>query len=45
MTVTAFLEENPHPSREEIREAISGNICRCTGYEFIMIQWNWLLRN
>jgi len=36
MTVTAFLEENPHPSREEIREAISGNICRCTGYEFII---------
>jgi carbon-monoxide dehydrogenase small subunit len=29
---TAFLERNPAPSEEEIREAISGHICRCTGY-------------
>lgn len=29
---TALLEENPHPSDEEIRWAISGNLCRCTGY-------------
>ncbi len=36
MTVLPFIENNPEPSREEIREAISGNICRCTGYEFII---------
>jgi carbon-monoxide dehydrogenase small subunit len=35
-TLTAFLEENPNPSEEEIREAISGNLCRCTGYQHIM---------
>ena len=29
---TALLAENPHPTDEEIRWAISGNICRCTGY-------------
>lgn len=27
-----FLKKNPHPSREEIREALAGNLCRCTGY-------------
>jgi carbon-monoxide dehydrogenase small subunit len=32
MTLAAFLEENPTPSDEEIRSAIAGNICRCTGY-------------
>ncbi|MFO7246511.1 MAG: (2Fe-2S)-binding protein [Thermaerobacter sp.] len=32
MTVEAFLRENPDPTDEEIREAISGNLCRCTGY-------------
>jgi len=36
MTLVPFLEENPHPSEEEIREAIDGNICRCTGYEKIV---------
>ncbi len=35
-TVTAFLEENPHPSEAEAREAISGNLCRCTGYQNIV---------
>ena len=33
---TALLERNPDPSEEEIRWAISGNICRCTGYEPII---------
>ena len=32
MATTAFLEENPHPSREEIADALEGNLCRCTGY-------------
>ena len=35
-TLAAFLKENPDPSEEEIREAISGNLCRCTGYQHIM---------
>ena len=35
-TLTAFLNENPDPSDEEIREAISGNLCRCTGYQHIL---------
>lgn len=35
-TVTAFLETNPNPSEEEVREAISGNLCRCTGYQHIV---------
>jgi carbon-monoxide dehydrogenase small subunit len=37
----ALLEENPNPSEEEIRWAISGNICRCTGYQNIVksVQW------
>lgn len=32
MTAKAFLEENPTPSREEVRRAIGGVLCRCTGY-------------
>ena len=32
MSGTALLMENPQPSREEIIRAISGNLCRCTGY-------------
>jgi carbon-monoxide dehydrogenase small subunit len=35
-TVTAFLRENPDPSEEEAREAIGGNLCRCTGYQNIV---------
>jgi len=35
MTAKALLEREPSPSRERIREAISGNLCRCTGYEQI----------
>ena len=37
----ALLEENPGPREEEIRWAISGNICRCTGYQNIVkaVQW------
>ncbi|HJN60256.1 MAG TPA: (2Fe-2S)-binding protein, partial [Alphaproteobacteria bacterium] len=32
LSATAFLAENPAPSRDEIREALSGNLCRCSGY-------------
>ena len=35
-TLVAFLDENPDPTETEIREAISGNICRCTGYQNIV---------
>jgi len=36
MTLVPFLESNPDPSEQEIREAISGNLCRCTGYQHII---------
>ena len=36
MTATELLTESPHPTEIEVREAISGNLCRCTGYENIV---------
>ena len=36
MTVEAFLRERPDPSEDEIREALAGNLCRCTGYKAIV---------
>ena len=36
MTLVPFLERNPDPTSEQIREAISGNLCRCTGYQNIV---------
>lgn len=36
MTVMSFLKENPNPSNHEIKEALSGNMCRCTGYKKII---------
>ena len=36
MSVTAFLRDNPDPSDDEIRHALSGNLCRCTGYQGIL---------
>jgi carbon-monoxide dehydrogenase small subunit len=36
MTLVPFLEKNPKPTEDEVREAIDGNICRCTGYEKII---------
>ena len=36
MTFEAFLKQNPAPSEEAIREALSGNLCRCTGYQNIV---------
>jgi carbon-monoxide dehydrogenase small subunit len=37
MTVEAFLRQNPNPTEQEIREGISGNLCRCTGYHNIVL--------
>jgi aerobic carbon-monoxide dehydrogenase small subunit len=36
MSSKALLERNPHPTKEEVKEAISGNLCRCTGYHQII---------
>ena len=36
LSALALLEERPQPTEEEIRHAISGNLCRCTGYQFIV---------
>ena len=36
ISAAALLERNPHPTEDEIREAISGNLCRCTGYAQIV---------
>ena len=41
LTATAFLESQPDPTEAEIREAISGNLCRCTGYENIIKAVRW----
>ena len=41
MAAAAFLKRNPDPTEDEIRHALEGNICRCTGYQNIVksIQW------
>ena len=36
MTMIPFLSENPNPTEDEIRHALSGNLCRCTGYQHIV---------
>jgi carbon-monoxide dehydrogenase small subunit len=36
VSATAFLESNPDPTDDEIREGLSGNLCRCTGYQGIL---------
>ena len=36
LSAVVLLEENPRPSEDDIRHAISGNLCRCTGYQFIV---------
>jgi carbon-monoxide dehydrogenase small subunit len=36
LTTQAFLRQNPSPTREEIREMLAGNLCRCTGYHLIV---------
>jgi aerobic-type carbon monoxide dehydrogenase small subunit (CoxS/CutS family) len=36
ITMQAFLDETPKPSEDEVRDALSGNLCRCTGYQHIV---------
>jgi len=45
MTGRALLDENPDPSEQEIRTAISGAICRCTGYKNIVAAVRWAAEN
>ena len=45
LTARALLDREPHPSDEEIREAISGQICRCTGYTTIVRSIQWAARH
>jgi aerobic carbon-monoxide dehydrogenase small subunit len=44
LVATALLEENPDPTEEQIRWAISGNLCRCTGYQNIVKAVRWAAR-
>ena len=45
MTARALLDENPNPTEAEIRTAISGGICRCTGYKNIVAAIQWAAEN
>jgi aerobic carbon-monoxide dehydrogenase small subunit len=45
LVTSALLQENPDPTEEEIRWAISGNICRCTGYQNIVKAVQWAAKN
>ena len=36
MTIVPFLKQNPDPTEDEIRHALSGNLCRCTGYQHVV---------
>ena len=41
MTAKSLIDENPEPSRMDIQEALSGNLCRCTGYHKIVEAVEW----
>jgi carbon-monoxide dehydrogenase small subunit len=41
MTIFEFLKDNPSPSEQQIRERLSGNLCRCTGYQNIVAAVSW----
>jgi carbon-monoxide dehydrogenase small subunit len=41
MTIYEFLKEHPSPSEDDIRERLSGNLCRCTGYQNIVAAVSW----
>jgi carbon-monoxide dehydrogenase small subunit len=41
LTAAALLEDNPDPTDDDIRWAISGNLCRCTGYQNIINSVHW----
>jgi carbon-monoxide dehydrogenase small subunit len=45
MSGRALLNDNPHPSEPEIRRAIDGNLCRCTGYQNIVAAIQWAAEN
>ena len=45
ITARALLDKNPDPDEETIREAISGQICRCTGYTTIVRSIQWAARH
>ncbi|NBS00460.1 MAG: (2Fe-2S)-binding protein, partial [Actinobacteria bacterium] len=45
MASTALLRENPNPNEDDIRHALEGNICRCTGYEMIVNSVRWAAEN
>ena len=45
MTARWLLDQNPDPSPAEIREAISGQVCRCTGYENIVRSVRWAAKH
>lgn len=45
MTLIPFLEENAHPSEQEIRTVLSGNLCRCTGYQHIVDAVKYYVKN
>ena len=36
LSATELLEKNPHPTEAEVKEALAGNLCRCTGYKPII---------
>ena len=45
LTARALLDRNPHPTDDEVKEAISGQICRCTGYTNIVKSIQWAAAN